>query len=46
MRKTEINSFDLNICPKGNMLVTISVDDWGLALTKTDNKARFWGLLY
>ena len=43
MRKTEKNSFGLGIWPKGNTPVRVAVEDWGVAVSRRDGKARVLG---
>ena len=43
MRPEENNSFGFGIWPKGNTKVKVKVEDWGVAVTRGDGKARVWG---
>jgi hypothetical protein len=43
MRPDIENSFGLGIWPSGNTPVKVSVDDWGLYVSKTNGKCRVWG---
>jgi hypothetical protein len=44
MNTTDENSFGLGIWNKGNTVVKVSVDDWGVWLKKDkDGKCRVWG---
>jgi len=43
MRENEENSFGLGIFPEGNTPVKVKIEDWGVAVSRDDGKARVWG---
>ena len=43
MRENMENSFGLGIFPKGNTPVKVKIEDWGVAVSRKDGKARVWG---
>jgi len=43
MRVNKENSFGLGIFPKGNTPVKVKIEDWGVAVSRKDGKARVWG---
>ena len=43
MRVDEENSFGLGIFSKGNTPVKVKIEDWGVAVSRKDGKARVWG---
>jgi len=43
MRENEENSFGLGIFSKGNTPVKVKIEDWGVAVSRKDGKARVWG---
>jgi len=43
MRVNKENSFGLGIFPKGNTPVKVKIEDWGVAVSRDDGKARVWG---
>ena len=43
MREEIESSFGLGILPKGNTKVKVLVEDWGVNLSREDDKCRVWG---
>ena len=43
MRENMENSFGLGIFSKGNTPVKVKIEDWGVAVSRKDGKARVWG---
>jgi hypothetical protein len=43
MRENMENSFGLGIFPEGNTPVKVKIEDWGVAVSRDDGKARVWG---
>ena len=43
MRENMENSFGLGIFPEGNTPVKVKIEDWGVAVSRKDGKARVWG---
>ncbi|NQS88816.1 hypothetical protein HQ584_03375, partial [Patescibacteria group bacterium] len=43
MRENKENSFGLGIFPTGNTPVKVKIEDWGVAVSRQDGKARVWG---